>query len=148
MKMTSPFPNRDLTQQASEMIQESEAKYRSLFELAHDVILRVDQLGNILDINHRAELLTGYSQSDLQRMNVFDHLIIPEDHPIIRQVLQDTFEGKVSEYEVRWRTKEGTIIHFDGATVPWLSTEGDILSTLCTLRDITQQRRAEHTARE
>ncbi len=128
--------------------QAGEARYRTLFELAHDVILRADRQGKILGINHRAELLTGYTRGELRQMNVFEHLIIPEDRSIIREVLQKTFDGQDSEYEVRWRTKTGTIIHLDGATVPWRSASGEIISTLCTLRDVTRQKRAQQALRE
>jgi PAS domain-containing protein len=53
-------------------------------------VLRGDRLGNILDINQQAELLTGYAQSDLQRINAFDHPIkgyqkrLKQWHPISR----------------------------------------------------------------
>ena len=57
-------------------------------------------------------------------------------------------KGKTREYEVRWRTKDGAIVHFDGATVPRLSTSGEFLSTLCTLRDATERKCAEEKLRK
>ncbi len=120
------------------------SEYRGLFELSHDVILMADAAGNILDINHRGEQLTGYPQCELRRMNVFEHLIIPEDQPTIRRVIRDTFEGRDSEYAVRWKAKGGDTIRFDGVTVPRRSADGTIRSTFCTLRDVTEQERAAH----
>ena len=57
-------------------------------------------------------------------------------------------QGKTREYEVRWRTKDGAIVHFDGVSVPRLSENGEFLSTLCTLRDITERKSAEEKLRK
>ena len=63
-------------------------------------------------------------------------------------MLADVAKGKAREYEVRWKTKDGDIIHFDGATVPRLSATGEFLSTLCTLRDVTERKCAEEKLRK
>jgi PAS domain S-box-containing protein len=62
-------------------------------------------------------------------------------------MLADVLTGKAREYEVRWKTKDGAVIHFDGATVPRLSDAGEFLSTLCTLRDVTERKCAEERLR-
>jgi PAS domain S-box-containing protein len=125
---------------------ESAAKY--LFKLSHDVILSLDRIGTILCINQRGVHLSGYSESELRGANVFELLLLPEDRQVAREMLADVLKGKVREYEVRWRTKNGGIIHFDGATVPRLSASGEFLSTLCTLRDVTERKCAEEKLRK
>jgi PAS domain S-box-containing protein len=131
-----PRPNDD----------EIAAKY--LFKLSHDVILSLDRVGNILCINQRGVQLSGYSETELRGANVFDLLLFPEDRQIARAMLADALTGKVREYEVRWKTKDGAVIHFDGATVPRLSDAGEFLSTLCTLRDVTERKCAEERLRK
>jgi PAS domain S-box-containing protein len=125
---------------------ESAAKY--LFKLSHDVILSLDRIGTILCINQRGVHLSGYSESELRGANVFELLLLPEDRQVAREMLADVLKGKAQEYEVRWRTKDGDIIHFDGATVPRLSASGEFLSTLCTLRDVTERKCAEEKLRK
>jgi PAS domain S-box-containing protein len=125
---------------------ESAAKY--LFKLSHDVILSLDRVGNILCINQRGVQLSGYSESELRGANVFELLLLPEDRPVVGEVLADLLEGKPRQYEVRWRTKDGAIVHFDGASVPRLSATGKFLSTLCTLRDVTERKCAEEKLRK
>jgi PAS domain S-box-containing protein len=132
---------------AEEELRESEKKFRALFESSHDVILFSDRAGNILETNPRAEQLTGYTRSELSRMNIFDDLIIAEDQSIIRQVIRDIFEGRSRTYEERWKTKGGETIWFEGLSVPRLSPKGEVLSTFCTLRDITERKRAEDELR-
>ena len=125
---------------------ESAAKY--LFKLSHDVILSLDRIGNILCINQRGVQLSGYSDSELRGANVFELLLLPGDRQAAREMLADVLKGKTREYQVRWRTKDGAIIHFDGASVPRLSSSGEFLSTLCTLRDVTERKRAEEELRK
>src|SRR6266567_7743173 len=102
---------------------ESAAKY--LFKLSHDVILSLDRVGNILCINQRGVQLSGYSEPELRGANVFELLLLPDDRQVAREMLADMLEGKTREYEVRWRTKDGAIVHFDGASVPRLSDSGE-----------------------
>src|SRR6266849_3632402 len=125
---------------------DSAAKY--LYELSHDVILFLDRAGKILCINPCGIQLSGYSAEELRGANIFELLILPEDHSSVRQMLQDAVKGKARECEVRWRTNDGAIVHFDGASVPRLSANGEFLSTLCTLRDVTERKRAEEELRK
>src|SRR5213594_2994214 len=125
---------------------ESAAKY--LFKLSQDVILSLDRSGNILCINQRGVQLSGYSESELRDANLFELLLVPEDRGVAREMLEDLLEGKARQYQVRWRTKDGAIVHFDGASVPRLSESGEFLSTLCTLRDATERKCAEEKLRK
>ncbi len=136
---------QDITERKrmEELLKESETKYRTFFQSSNDIILFADKEGNILDINPRAEQLTGYPQSDLRKMNIFQHLIVPEDQPHIREVIKDIFEGRSRKYQERWRTKVGKIIYLEGLSIPRKSPNGEALSTSCTLRDITDRKLAE-----
>ena len=125
---------------------ESAAKY--LFKLSQDVILSLDRTGNILCINQRGVQLSGYSESELRDANLFELLLLPEDRQVAREVLADLLQGKARTYEVRWRTRNGAIVHFDGASVPRVSNTGEFLSTLCTLRDATERKCAEERLRK
>ena len=125
---------------------ESAAKH--LFKLSRDVILSLDRIGNILCINQRGVELTGYSESELRGANVFELLLLPEDRELARGLLADLLEGRARQYQVRWRTKANAIVHFDGASVPLLSDSGQFLSTLCTLRDVTERKSAEEKLRK
>ena len=125
---------------------ESAAKY--LFKLSHDVIISLDRIGNILCINQRGVELSGYSESELRGANVFELLLVPEDRRLAREMLVALLEGKARQYQVRWRTKAGAIVHFDGVSVPRMSNTGKFLSTLCTLRDVTERKSAEEKLRK
>jgi PAS domain S-box-containing protein len=121
---------------------------RYLFELSHDAILFLDRTGKILCINPRGVQLSGYAEAELRGADIFELLLLPDDHSAFRQMLQDAVKGKARECEVRWRTHDGAIVHFDGASVPRLSSGGEFLCTLCTLRDVTERKRAEEELRK
>src|SRR5882724_5433243 len=126
--------------------EESAAKY--LFKLSRDVILSLDRSGKILCINRRGVQLSGYLETELRGTNISERLLLPEDRKGIDQILDDLAHGNAREYEIRWKTKSGEIIHFDGVSVPRLSENGEFLSTLCTLRDVTERKYAEEKLRK
>jgi PAS domain S-box-containing protein len=125
---------------------ESAAKY--LFKLSRDVILSLDRTGSILCINQRGIQLSGYPETELRGANISQLLLLPEDRAAIDQILHDLAQGKVREYEVRWRTKDGAVVNFDGVSVPRLSDSGEFVSTLCTLRDVTERKCSEEKLRK
>ena len=114
---------------------ESAAKY--LFKLSRDVILSLDRAGKILCINRRGVQLSGYSETELRGASIAERLLFPEDRTAVDQILRDLAQGKTREYEIRWKTKNHGAIHFDGVSVPRLPENGEFLSTLRTLRDVT-----------
>jgi PAS domain S-box-containing protein len=127
---------------------DAEGAAKHLFKLSRDVILSLDRIGNILCINQRGVELSGYSESELRGANIFELLLLPEDREIAREVLADLVAGKARQYQVRWRTKDEAIVHFDGASVPRVSESGEFLATLCTLRDVTERTAAEEKLRK
>ena len=128
--------------------EDNESAAKHLFKLSRDVILSLDRSGNILCINQRGVQLSGYSETELREANISELLLLPEDHLALDQILHDLVQGKTREYEIRWRTKDGALLHFDGVSVPRLSENGEFLSTLCTLRDITERKCAEEKLRK
>ncbi len=132
---------------AGEAALEWEARYKDLFEAANDVILMLDADGNVLDINRRAEQLTGYSRTELVQSNVIRDLAVPEDEPVIQQVLRDLMAGQTCVFPVRWHAKDRSTLFFEGSSSPRFSADGKFLSTRCILRNVTDRTRAEEQVR-
>jgi PAS domain S-box-containing protein len=128
--------------------EDDESAARYLYELSQDAILFLDREGKILCLNPRSVQLSGYPETELRGANIFECLLLPEDWPAVRQMLEDAVNGKPRECEVRWRKKDGSIVHFDGASVPRRSNSGEFLSALCTLRDVTERKCAEEKLRK
>lgn len=147
-----PIPNLQAEIRSQQMPSSSaatdESAAKHLFKLSRDVILSLDRIGKILCINQRGVELSGYSELELRGANIFELLLVPDEQELARQILADLLEGKARQYQLRWKTKDGSIIHFDGASVPRLSESGEFLSTLCTLRDVTERKSAEEKLRK
>jgi PAS domain S-box-containing protein len=127
---------------------EEQARYRELFETSHDVIVLLDMHGRILDINRRAEELTGYTRVALLSMNMFEGLLLPDDVPVLNQMLADVDDRGACEYRIRWRTNQGDVVYLDGSAVARRSRSGQFVAAFCTLRDVTERTKNEADARE
>ncbi|MBM4464831.1 MAG: PAS domain S-box protein [Chloroflexi bacterium] len=55
--------------QVEEALQESEAKFRTIFQTVTDMITYVDTHGRILDVNDRVEDLLGYKRDEVVGRN-------------------------------------------------------------------------------
>jgi PAS domain S-box-containing protein len=138
---------RDITErkQAEKALQESEERYRTLFEQNSDSIFVADpKTRMIIDNNRKAEQLTGYSRAELLFMRI--DALHPED---VRRVTMDNFikikEGMDSNVDSILSTR-------DGKRVPVLITGGPVVVNGQTLllgsfRDMTRQKHAEDTLR-
>lgn len=127
---------------------EEQARYQELFDTSHDVIVLLDTAARILDINRRAEELTGYSRVALLSMSMVEGLLLPEDVPVLNQMLVDLDDRGVREFRIRWRTNRGEILHLDGSAVARRSRTGELVAAFCTLRDVTERTRSEAATRE
>ena len=124
-----------------EKIRQSEERYRTIVESAHDVVWTLDAQGNFTFINSRGEELTGHKISDLIGKS-FVPLIHPEDLPKVQEVFLQTLQGKPQQYDVRVYDSRGKITTLSVNTVPLY--EGDrVIGTTSFGRDVTEQKRAQ-----
>lgn len=137
------YRDRHNSSQIEEKLKEGDEKYRDLFESVNDVILFIDEEGNIFDINRRGEELTGLSHEELIKRNVFKDLVIPEDRESLKKVMCNLLRGESQVYEVQWKVKDGNILAFEGISYPYLLEDDRLISTRIILRDITKRKTAE-----
>lgn len=118
---------------------ESEARYRSLFEHAHEAILIADDSGCYVDANPAAVHLLGYSLEELRGMTVAD-IAAPE---AARPRWQAFEREGVQRGEIDLRSRDGTVRTMEYNAVrafrPGLH--------LSMLRDVTDRKQAEVRAR-
>ncbi len=126
---------------AEDALQESEARYRTLFHQANDAIFLERQDQQIIDVNQQAVTLTGYSRAELLMMRTTD--LQPPDvqvcppFPIYTE--QDAAGGN------HFRTR---IAHRNGGEIPVevsiaRLSAGEQQYFLSTVRDITERAAAE-----
>jgi len=102
---------------AEAKLQQSERDYRGLFENAHDAILVVDPLKNIiLEANKEACKMYGYSYEEIINLSFTE---ITSDFEKARYNLLETLQSKGwGNYEIQHFTKSGEMINIEAnATV-------------------------------
>jgi PAS domain S-box-containing protein len=128
---------------AAQALQESEERYRALFEHANDAIFVENLDDRIVDVNRRACELMGYSRQELLGMQVAD-LVAPE----LRGPAGNIVSNELALYSSA--PFESVNYHRDGSRIPVevsISRFGDGDLALAIVRDIGERKRAE-TERE
>ncbi len=129
---------------AEEALRESEEGYRELIENANDIVYMLDFEGRITSINKAAELILGYSQSELLGMSITD-LLASQSTDVGEQML--TSGRQRTNFEVDVITKAGRVLTLE--TSSKLITRGSQPAGIQGIaRDISTRRRAEEALRE
>ncbi len=125
-------------------LEESEARFRTLFEKAPDAVYITDLEGNILDCNDAACLQSGFSREELLRMNIVRDLAV--DPPPSEALNERLRRGENVLFEERKRRKDGSIYYTEVALayIPYRGRE----VVISVNRDITVRKSYEDKARE
>ena len=139
---------RDITEskQTEEALQESEEKYRGIFDESIATVYIFDNKKNFIDANQAGLDLLGYSREELLHMSIPD---VDADPVVVLPAHQELLSGgRLINYEHRLRRKDGTIITVLNNSRPLTNRHGNVVGMLSTLIDITERKRAEEALRE
>lgn len=128
--------------QASELLLESEERYRDLFENANDLIQSVNAYGRFEYVNHAWRETLGYSETEVTQMNVFD-IIHPDFQSFCRQIFYRVLSGeKIEQFQAAFVTKYGQKIFVEG-NINCKLVRGKPVATRGIFRNITQRLEVE-----
>jgi PAS domain S-box-containing protein len=125
-----------------ESLGRSEARYRNLFELESDAIFLIDNLnGQILEANHAASLLYGYSREELLGKKTTDLSAEPEE---TKRVTLGTSPGEdvIVTVPLRWHCKKDGSRFPVEITMRFFTLDNRPL-LISANRDITERHQAE-----
>ena len=114
---------------------------RSLIESSIDALIMIDPVGIITDVNKQMEVLTGRSCEELTGSRSRDYFTDPHRvEECIKRVLQ---EGKVADYELTARHKEGreTVVSCNASI--FRDANAKLQGVFAALRDITALKHAQ-----
>jgi len=134
---------QDITQhkQAEEAIQESEIKYRSIFESFQDIYYRTDNKGIITEISPSVFQISGYEPNELIGKPVTDVYEDPVERVNLLRALKES--GKVTDYELKLLTKDKKVRTGSLNSHVIVERDGEISSVEGVLRDITERKQVE-----
>ena len=139
-----------MREQAATPLAQSEAKYRGLLEAAPDAMVVVNQAGEIVLLNIRAEAQFGYSRDELLGQRVT--AIIPEGFAerLIADGLRSAADALAQQIgmgiELYGRRKDGSDFPIEIMLSPLESAEGMLITA--AIRDITLRKNAEIQVKE
>jgi PAS domain S-box-containing protein len=128
-------------------IEDSETRYRRLFETAQDGILILDaEQGYIIDANPFLTDMLGYSLSDLHGKNLWE-IGAFTDRTASKIAYEELLEKGYIRYEdLPLETKDGRLINVEFVCNSYKVNDQNIIQ--CNIRDISDRRRIEESLKE
>jgi diguanylate cyclase (GGDEF)-like protein/PAS domain S-box-containing protein len=123
-------------------LEESEERYRELFENANDMVYTHDLEGNFTSMNRAGERLTGYTAQDVARINLTE-LVAPADRKRARELIAKSADGEATPpFEVELVTKQGRSVPVE-VSMRAIVLDERPLGVQGIARDVTERRRFE-----
>lgn len=134
-------------QHAERALRESEKRYRNLFDRVPVGLYRVTPRGQFLDANPAMVHMLGYaSREELLTVNAADLYTEPEDRRRWRSMEEQN--KALYDFEALFRRRDGALIWTQNTARAVRSAEGQVLYYEGSLRDVTEQKRAEQELRQ
>ena len=139
----------DLTlfNRAQTAVAESEARYRTMIESAHEGIGVLDAEHRVTFANGRLTAMLGYRLEEMVGLGM-DAFILPEDMPAVAPLATRGRRGDTEQAEIRLRCKDGSIRWAIIATAPVYGANGAIDGVAGFFTDVTDRKGAEAALRE
>ena len=138
---------QDITERklAEEKVQQSEAKYRNLFESSTDGIFIIDLAGNFIDMNSTAYTRLGYTKEEMLALHItkLDH---PEFASRAHERMKQIREHGIAVFESAHLRKDGTAMPVE-VNSRLMEYEGRMVY-FSVIRDITERKQAEQALQE
>lgn len=123
-------------------LQQSEEKYRNLFNSASDLIIVLDTSGKVIECNTKLETQAGWKREEILNKNIFTTNLLTEDakKQAMAQFAQRIQGKELPPYEIEGRSRDGRTIPYEVNAVA-IKDKGKITTILATLRNITERKR-------
>ncbi|MBM4278954.1 MAG: PAS domain S-box protein, partial [Deltaproteobacteria bacterium] len=142
--------HEDITERklAEQVLQESEEKYRTLFDGSREPTLIITKDETFVDVNAATVELLGYNnKEELMGIKSMAQLYFnPEDQGRIQEILSK--QDHVKDMEQELRKKDGGKIYALLTASTRRNSKGNVISYKVTIRDITDRKQAEEALRE
>ncbi len=127
-------------EEITRLVQESESRYRSLFENNHTVMFIIDPTdGRIVDANPRAETYYGWTREQLKKMWIADINTLPPEE--VREEMRLAAEGQRHHFNFRHRKADGSVRDVEVFSGPITIDGKERLYSI--VHDVTSRRQSE-----
>jgi len=128
---------------------ESERRFRAMFESAHQLQLLLDLQGRILEANGAATTVSGVAIDRLQQCG-FAELSWwrADDAALVQDRVARAAQGESSRFEVEMTDHTGRVLFVDFSLKPVRDETQHVVQVLAEGRDVTERKRSEASLRE
>ncbi|MFH0797340.1 MAG: ATP-binding protein [Candidatus Omnitrophota bacterium] len=124
-------------------LEESEQRYREIFENAFDMIYSLDKNGFIVSLNRQAGELSGYEKEEL--IGKHFHKICPPEtwEKIEKRIEQLPREGSISIDDGELITKTNEILNIENHVLAIYDVQGNLAGMRFTIKNVTARKKTE-----
>ena len=130
-----------LRKEAEIRLEESEQRYRSLFENSFDGVFSFDREGRYVSVNPAGERIAGYSQDELAGTPFLAH-VADYDRERVAEQFQRVLGGEGLTGEVDSINSEGNIRHLEFEAIP-IPAGDAVAGAYVIARDVTERKTYE-----
>jgi len=123
-------------------LRESETRFRHLIEVMGDGMWVLDANGLTTFVNRRMAEMLGYDPSEIVGRTMFDFMA-PEDVALAQHTMNEGHSGQTAQHDFRFRRKNGGELWAIVTGTPVTDEDGQVMSVLGMITDITERRRQE-----
>jgi two-component system, cell cycle sensor histidine kinase and response regulator CckA len=127
-------------------LEDSEQRYRSLFQYNPDATYSLDLAGRFTSANPACSTLSGYDAEQLLG-NEFDPLVVPEHRALARRCFDAACRGTPQTYQLGLMHHDGHRLELSVTNTPIL-VGGELVGVFGIAKDITERVRAEEALQQ
>ncbi len=131
---------------AAVRLEESEQRYRSLFEQHPDAVFSLDLGGRFTSVNPAAEEISGFTAAELLG-RPFAPLLVDEHVSSAARHFEQACQGEARKYEVAILHRTGRRVELDVTNVP-IVVRGEVIGVYGIAKDQTMRRLLEAQLRQ
>ena len=132
--------------QAASRLEETENRYRSLFDNHPEAVFSLDTKGRFQSANPACASLCGYEPEEILGL-AFDPLIAPDQLRHAYARFKKALTGFASTYELTLRHKNGLAVEVSVTNIP-VTVAGEVVGVFGIARNLTRQRELEAQFRQ
>lgn len=140
----------DITKQklADIALRESEQKYRSLMDSLNEIIIVADNDHVVQYVNKIFTEKLGYLPEEIIGKIGYKILHDAEDLEVVEQANSKRVRKEQSQYELRFKAKDGTKLDFLVSGAPVLDQQGNTVASIGAMIDITEKKKVEQEIKD
>ncbi|HRD48883.1 MAG: response regulator [Candidatus Competibacter sp.] len=138
---------RRLLLERTAALQESEEKYRNIYDNLQDIYIETAVTGTVLEISPKIEELTRgqYRREDFIGRTITDFFMDAEERA--RMLLDLQKHGSIKDWEVNYKNCDGSALYCAVSAKIQYDAKRQLNKVVATIRDITERKQAERRIR-